>query len=120
MKLKLNIIMNELRAREYLGIKRYGVKPILVLVKIYYFSVFGKGSISLTLDDNASVQDALKSLDVQFSESFKKETRNSLMEAFNGFFNVFLNSERLSLPSEYPKKLNKNDRFIICRPISGG
>ena len=93
---------------------------ILVWVKIYFFSVFGKGSISLTLDEDASVEDALNALDEQFGKSFKMETGNSLIAAFKRSFNVFLNGEYLSLPSEYPKKLNENDHFIISRPISGG
>lgn len=93
---------------------------MLIRVKIYFFSVFGRGSISLALEDDASVQDALNALNEQFGERYKKETGNSLMESFEGSFNVFLNDERLNLPSEYQKQLNKNDRFIISRPISGG
>ena len=91
-----------------------------VEVKIYFLKVFGKGSISLTLEDDSNVLDALNTINEQYGDTFKKETGNNLMESFEKFFNVFLNDNRLNLPSEYQKKLHENDRFTISRPISGG
>ena len=56
--------------------------------KDLFFQCLRKRPNILALEDDASVQDVLNALNEQFGERYKKETGNSLMESFEGFFNV--------------------------------
>jgi len=93
---------------------------MLVHVKIYYFSVFGKGSFALDLDADATVLDALSALNDKFGEAFEREVGRELMGAFESYFNVFLNGRHLDLPSQSAQGLKGGDKLIILRPVSGG
>lgn len=93
---------------------------IIVNVKVYYYSVFKKGSIHIILNNEAFVEDALNELKERFGEVFEKETGKNLMESFGKYFNVFLNGSYLDLPSELNRKLKNKDQLIILRPVSGG
>jgi len=93
---------------------------MLVNIKIFYFSVFGKGSISLFFNNDATVCDVLDELNDKFGEDFEKETGKNLMESFGTYFNVFLNGKHLELPLELRHKLKNEDQLIILRPVSGG
>ncbi|MCW3991810.1 MAG: MoaD/ThiS family protein [Candidatus Bathyarchaeota archaeon] len=97
-----------------------GVSEILVNVKVYYFSVFGKGAFTLGLDPDATVLDALNILIGKFGDDFEKETGRNLMEALQSYFNVFLNGKHLDLPSELMHGLEDGDQLIILRPVGGG
>lgn len=93
---------------------------MLVNVKIFYFSVFKKGSISLFFSNDVTVFDALKELNDKFGEDFEKETGKNLMESFGTYFNIFLNGNYLELPLKIRHKLKNEDQLIILRPVSGG
>lgn len=93
---------------------------MLVHVKIYYFSVFGKGSFALDLEADATVLAALSVLNDKFGIDFKREVGKDLMGAFQSYFNVFLNGRHLDLPSQLAQGLKGGDKLIILRPVSGG
>ena len=92
---------------------------MIVTVKVYYYEVFEKGLIELSLDDNATVRDALNLLDQKFGLKFKKKTGISLKEALKRRFNVFLNGECFDLKC-LNYMLNDGDILTILRPVSGG
>lgn len=96
------------------------LNKILVEVKIYYFKVFRKGSISLTLHFGATVSDAFNQLNEQFGEAFEKETGKNFMETLGSYFNVFLNGKYLDLPLGLKIKLRDQDKLMILRPVGGG
>jgi hypothetical protein len=73
------------------------LKKILVEVKIYYFKVFGKGSISLNLDVGATVSDAFNQLNEKYGEAFEKEFGKTFLGTLGSIFNVFLNGKYLDL-----------------------
>ncbi len=91
-----------------------------VNVKIFYFSVFRKGSISLFFDHDATVFDALSELNDKFGDDFEKETGKNLMKSFGTYFNIFVNGKHLELPLELGHILTNEDQLIILRPVSGG
>ena len=93
---------------------------MLVKIKIYYYEVFGNGSINLELDDGARLSDVLNELNRKFGEKFKKRTGRKLEEAFENLFNVFLNGTTLRLPAEIERELKEADELVILRPVSGG
>jgi MoaD family protein len=92
-----------------------------VTVKIYYYEVFGKGSIKLNLNDCATVRDSLNELDKRFSAKLEEKTGRKLEEeALERRFNVFLNGTYLNLPYDLGRKLKDGDELVILRPVSGG
>jgi molybdopterin converting factor small subunit len=93
---------------------------MLVKVKIYYFEVFGSGSITLELKNNATVTDVINELEYRFGQLFTEKTGKKLKEAFESYFNLFFNGVRIDLPADIDHKLNNNDELIIVRPVGGG
>ena len=94
---------------------------MIVEVKIYYYSVFGKGVLSMEFPgDEVTVQDALSRLATDYGEAFEGRSGRNLGESFGTYFNVFLNGEHIP-PTEHSKtKLRDRDRLVILRPVSGG
>ena len=93
---------------------------ILIKVKIYYYEVFQKGTLTLTLEDGATVKDALKKLIIDFGEEFRKKTGSSLEQSFETTFNVFLNGTHITLPSAFNHQLTDRDELLLLRPVRGG
>lgn len=93
---------------------------MLVEVKIYYFKVFRKGSISLNLDVGATVSDAFNQLNEKFGEAFEKEFGKKFLDTLGSIFNVFLNGKYLDLPLGLKNKLRDKDQLMIHRPVGGG
>ena len=93
---------------------------ILITVKIYYYEVFQKGLLTLTLKDGVTVKDALNKLIVDFGEEFQKKTGNSLEQSFETLFNVFLNGTHITLPSAFSHQLVDGDELLLLRPVRGG
>ena len=93
---------------------------MIVKLKIYYFSVFGDGTIKLELNYGATVFEVLEKLDKIYGEIFQAETGKRLLSSFGVYFNVFLDDQYLRFPEDYKRKLRENECFIISRPISGG
>jgi molybdopterin converting factor small subunit len=93
---------------------------MIIKLKIYFFSVFEKGDISLEFDEEATVGDVIGELDRTYGERFQDEYGKPLLEAFSKDFNVFLNDSYLRFPAGNNRKLKDNDKFLISRPISGG
>jgi molybdopterin converting factor small subunit len=94
---------------------------MIVEVKIFYYSVFGKGSLSVEFKKgNVTVQDVLSRLEEDYGKDFKKKSSRNLSESFGTYFNIFLNGEHLSIPEQAGTKLKDKDRMVILRPVSGG
>ncbi len=93
---------------------------MLVKCKIYYFEVFGGGSISLKLKEGATLADAVDELEHRFGKLFIEKTGKRLSEAFENYFIVFLNGVRANLPAEMDHRLNDGDEVVVVRPVSGG
>lgn len=97
-----------------------GVSVILVTVRIYYYEVFGKGMITLNLNDGATIKDLLSQLGERFGADFEKNTGTKLERAFESFFRILLNGSRVTLQSDAERGLKDGDELVILRPISGG
>ena len=93
---------------------------MLVKVKIYYFEVFQKGLLTLTLEDGATVRDALSKVITRFGEEFRKKTGATLEHSFETVFNVFLNGTHITLSSAFEFQLKDGDELILLRPVRGG
>jgi len=93
---------------------------MLVTVKVYYYEVFGRGSIELNLNDGATLRDAVNELNVRFGDAFEKKTGRKLEGALESPFNVFLNGTAIRLPAEIGHKLKDGDELVILRPVGGG
>jgi molybdopterin converting factor small subunit len=91
-----------------------------VLIKIYYYNVFGKGTIPLHLQDQATIHDALHELTRLFGDAFEVQTGQKLDEVLKTSFNWFLNDRYLNIPSDFNQKLTNEDTMVILRPVSGG
>ncbi len=94
---------------------------MIVDVKIYYYSVFGKGKRSLEFQgDEVTVQDVLSRLEEDYGEAFAGHSRRKLIDSFSTYFNVFLNDEHVPLPDQSGRKLSDHDTLVILHPVSGG
>ena len=94
---------------------------MIINLKIYYYSVFDKGNLSIKLNENnVSVKEVLVKLDQEFGEAFEKKSGKSLFDSFGTYFNSFLNGEYLNLPEDYKRKISDHDTLIIIHPVSGG
>ena len=93
---------------------------MLVKVKIYYFEVFGSGSISLELKEDATLTDVINELEHRFGKLFTEKTGRRLSEAFVDYFTIFLNGLRANFPTEIGRRLNNDNELVIVRPVSGG
>jgi molybdopterin converting factor small subunit len=93
---------------------------IRVLINIYYYTVFGKGIITLCLKDQATIKDALNELTDRFGETFELKTGRKLDDALKSPFNIFLNEKYIDLPSDLGRRLTDEDKIVILRPVSGG
>lgn len=93
---------------------------MLVAIKIFYYEVFGKGSIKFNLDNEAVVKDALNELDILYGARFKEKTGIDFKEALKKPFHVFLNGKFIDIPSDLNRKLKDNDELTILRPVGGG
>ncbi|MDP6459127.1 MAG: MoaD/ThiS family protein [Candidatus Bathyarchaeota archaeon] len=94
---------------------------MIVDIKIYYYSVFGKGNISLEFQgEEVTIQDILSRLEKNYGEAFKCQSGRTLIESFGTYFNLFLNDEYIPLPEQTGRKLNDNDALVILHPVSGG
>jgi molybdopterin converting factor small subunit len=94
---------------------------MIVKVKIYYYSVFNKGDLSIEINEkNNSIMDVFFKLDHAFGNKFEKVTGRSLFDSLGTYFNVFLNGKYLDFPKNYNLKLSDNDTIILLHPVSGG
>ena len=93
---------------------------MLVSIKIFYYEVFGKGSIKLNLGKNAIVKDALNELDKLYGAKFKEKTGMEFIGALRKPFHVFLNGKYIDIPSDLDHILKDNDELTILRPVGGG
>lgn len=93
---------------------------MIIKLKIYFYSVFDKGNITLEFDEGAFVRDVIKELSRTYGVRFLEEYGKPLPEAFGQDFNVFLNDSYLRFPEDKDIRLNDSDRFLISRPLSGG
>ena len=94
---------------------------MIVDVKIYYYSVFGKGKLSLEFKgDEVTVQDVLLRLEKEYGEAFERHSRRKLIDSFGTYFNLFHNDTHVPLPEQSMKKLSDHDTLVILHPVSGG
>ena len=94
---------------------------MIVEVKIYYYSVFGKGKLSLEFQgDEVTVQDVLSRLEEDYGEAFERHSRRTLIDSFGTYFNLFHNDEHVPLPEQSRMKLRDHDTLVILHPVSGG
>jgi molybdopterin converting factor small subunit len=93
---------------------------LIVEVKIFYFSVFDKGQLTIELNENSKVKDLLEKLHNMYNDSFIKVHGKNLFDSFGSYFNVFLNGAFLHLPSDFDKMLKNGDSVLIVHPVSGG
>ena len=93
---------------------------IQVLIKIYYYNVFGKGTIPLQLKDQATIHDALHELNRLYGDAFLEQTGLKLDDVLKTSFNWFLNDRYLNISSDLHQKLTNEDTLVILRPVSGG
>jgi molybdopterin converting factor small subunit len=94
---------------------------MIIEVKIYYYSVFGKGNLSLEFQgDEVTGQDVLSRLEEDYGEAFEGHSGRRLIDSFGTYFNLFLNDEHLPLPEQSRKKLSDQDTLVILHPVSGG
>lgn len=94
---------------------------MIVHVKIYYYSIFGKGKVSLEFQgDEVKVIDVLSKLEDEYGKIFESVSGRNLMKSFGTYFNLFLNGVHISLPRQMGMQLRDSDNLVILRPISGG
>jgi molybdopterin converting factor small subunit len=94
---------------------------MIVDVKIYHYSVFGKGKLALEFQkDEITVQDVLFRLEDDYGEAFTKHSGRRLIDSFGTYFNVFLNGEHIPLPEQSGMELSDHDNIVILHPVSGG
>ncbi len=94
---------------------------MIVDVKIYYYSVFGKGNLTLEFQgDEVTVQDVLSRLEEDYGEAFEGHSGRRLIDSFGTYFNLFLNDEHLPLSEQTGRKLSDHDTLVILHPVSGG
>jgi molybdopterin converting factor small subunit len=94
---------------------------MIVDVKFYYYSVFGKGKLALEFQkDEVTVQDVLSRLEDDYGEPFLEHSGRRLIESFGTYFNIFLNGEHIPLPEQSGKVLSEHDTLFILHPVSGG
>jgi len=93
---------------------------MIIKLKIYFYSVFDKGDITLEFDEEATVGDVILELSRTYGGRFFEEYGKPLQEAFGQDFNVFLNDSYLRFPEDDNRRLNDSDQFLISRPLSGG
>lgn len=93
---------------------------MIIKLKIYFYSVFDKGDITLEFDEEVTVGDVILELSRTYGGRFLEEYGKPLPEAFGQDFNVFLNDSFLRFPEDENRRLNDSDQFLISRPLSGG
>ncbi len=94
---------------------------MIVDVKIYYYSVFGKGNLALEFPgEEVTIQDVLSRLEEDYGEAFQGHSGRKLRESFGTYFNVFLNGEHILLPEQSGIKISDHDTLIILHPVRGG
>ena len=94
---------------------------MIVEVKIYYYSVFGKGNLSLVFQgDQVTVQEVLSTLEEDYGKAFERHSGRKLIDSFGTYFNVFLNDEHVPLPEQSGRRLSDQDTLVILHPVSGG
>ena len=94
---------------------------MIVNVKIFYYSVFGKGTLSLEFQrDEISIMDVLSRIETNYGEAFESNSGRKLRESFGTYFNVFLNGVHILLPEQSGIKLSDHDTLIILHPVRGG
>jgi molybdopterin converting factor small subunit len=93
---------------------------MIIKLKIYFYSVFDKGDLTLEFDEEAFVGDVILELSRIYGGRFLEEYEKPLQEAFGQDFNVFLNDSYLRFPEDNNIRLKDSDKFLISRPISGG
>ena len=94
---------------------------MIVDVKIYYYSVFGKGRLSLDFKkDEVTVQDVLLRLEEKYGETFLSHSGRKLIDSFGTWFNLFLNDEHVPIPEQIGRRLSDHDTLVILHPVSGG
>jgi hypothetical protein len=94
---------------------------MIVNVKIFYYSVFGKGILSLEFQrDEISIMDVLSRIETDYGEAFESQSGRKLIESFGTYFNVFLNGAHILLPEQSGIKISDHDTLIILHPVRGG
>lgn len=90
---------------------------MIVKVKIYYYSVFDKGSLSVQFEkDDVTVHEVLSRLDRDFGDAFESHSGRRLLDSFDTYFNVFLNDEYGSAGRIREKGVPSGS---LCHPTSG-
>jgi len=90
---------------------------LLVRVKVYYFEVFGGGSISLELNEGATLKDVVNVLEGRFGRLFFEKTGKRFSEVFEKYFIVFLNGLRVNFPVGMDRRLSDGDELVLVRPV---